>query len=133
MGTLKQFIKENFVLVIGLTLPLMLIVLFFASIVIPKAMSTPPQYEMLFSLPQFNHQDQDLRIIDFVVKDGILKARISNDRQQNPSWAKLMSYDGKTDSVKEITFDTELLEEVVLDTKITDGACFILTLPLENS
>jgi len=34
---MKNWIKENLVLVVGLTLPLLLIVLFFVATVIPKA------------------------------------------------------------------------------------------------
>ena len=46
---MKKFVKENLVLVVGLTLPLMLVLLFFVATLIPKAMGTPPQYEMLFT------------------------------------------------------------------------------------
>ena len=41
---LKNFIKENFVLVVGLALPVLLVVLFFVASVLPKSMAVPPQY-----------------------------------------------------------------------------------------
>ena len=55
---MKNFIKENLVLVIGLALPVLLVVLFFVATVIPKAYNTPPQYEVLFSVVNYNYQNR---------------------------------------------------------------------------
>lgn len=120
MSTLKNFIKENFVLVIGMTLPVMLIVLFFVASVIPKSMGTPPQYEMLFSISRFDYQNRLPNNVDFVVKDGVLKVRITkNDiKDNNLKFKKLMAYDGKTDSVKEISFDISKIGDVADGTEI---------------
>lgn len=46
---MKKFIKENFVLVLGLTLPLLLVLLFFVVIVLPKLFVMPPQHEMAYT------------------------------------------------------------------------------------
>ena len=109
MNTFKNFIKENLVLVIGMTLPVLLIVVFFAASVLPKMMGTPPQYDMLFSTSRYDHQTAQPFNIEFVVKDGVLKARvIKNDKaQQNYNRRQLMVYNGRTDSIKEIDFDTK--------------------------
>lgn len=103
----KDFFKENVVLVIGLTLPLILILIFFVATVLPKSMVSPPQYEMLFSTSQYNSQTPSPYLIGFVVKEGVLKARISKADTKNINYTsrRLMAYDGKTGSVREIAYD----------------------------
>ena len=120
MNALKNVIKENFVLIIGLTLPVMLVVLFFVASVVPKYMSAPPQYEMLFSTSRYDHQNPPLYNVNFVVRDGVLKARVSkiDPKINNFNAKKLMTYDGKTESVKEIFFDTVKIGDVADGTEI---------------
>ena len=65
---MKNWIKENLVMVIGLALPVLLIVVFFVATVIPKMASTPPQYEVLFSVQDYGNQNKPDYIVDFKVK-----------------------------------------------------------------
>lgn len=104
---MKNFVKENLVLVIGLTLPVLLIVLFFVAAVIPKSMSTPPQYEMLFTTIRYDYQNASDYQFDFSVSNHqlMVKARKNDDKNRNYNVKKLMAYDGKTETVREITFD----------------------------
>lgn len=105
---MKNFIKENLVLVVGLTLPLLLILLFFVATVIPKAFGTPPQYEMLFTTTRYDYHDPPEYSLYFVVKDQklIVKARKNNNKDQRGYNSKLlMAYDGKTETVREINVD----------------------------
>ncbi|OIQ97543.1 hypothetical protein GALL_204270 [mine drainage metagenome] len=104
---MKKFIKENLVLAIGLTLPLLLIVLFFVATVIPKSMATPPQYEMLFTTVHYDYQNASDYQFDFSVKDHqlMVKANKSDEKNRNYNAKKLMAYDGKTETVREISFD----------------------------
>ncbi|NOS95053.1 MAG: hypothetical protein HOP26_01355, partial [Methylotenera sp.] len=73
---MKNFIKENLVLVIGLTLPLLLIVLFFVATVIPKVMGTPPQYEMLFTTNHYDYQNPADYLLEFAVKNQQLTIKV---------------------------------------------------------
>lgn len=66
--TIKNFVKENLVLLIGLILPLLLIVLFFVATVIPKSMATPPQYEMLFTVVKYDYQNASDFLLNYSVK-----------------------------------------------------------------
>ncbi len=104
---MKKFIKENLVLVIGLTLPLLLILLFFVAAVIPKSMSTPPQHEMLFSTTKYEYENSPEYLLDFVVKDAhlVVKVNKNDDKAKNHNSKKLMAYDGKTETVREIVLD----------------------------
>ncbi len=120
---MKKFIKENLVLAIGLTLPLLLIVLFFVATVIPKSMATPPQYEMLFTTVHYDYQNAADYQFDFSVKNHqlMVKAKKSDEKNRNFNAKRLMAYDGKTETVREISFDTAkagaaaVNGEVVLD------------------
>ena len=110
---MKNFIKENLVLVIGLALPVLLIVLFFVATVIPKSMGTPPQYEMLFTTTKYDYQNKPKYVIDFNVKNQQLMANSKKNDEKNYNNATkiLMAYDGKTETVREIKIDASKLTE----------------------
>jgi len=128
---MKNFIKENLVLVIGLTLPLLLILLFFVATVIPKSMGTPPQYEMLFTTMNYDYQIKPDYLLDFSVKDKhlMVKAKKNNGKNNNYNAKKLMAYDAKTESAREIAIDTskftngsEVILEETKDMTIDNGS-----------
>lgn len=110
---IKRFIKENLVLVIGLSLPLLLIVLFFVATVIPKSMATPPQYEMLFTVTKYDYQNAPDYLLSYAVKDKhlILKAKKNEEKPKNSNINTLLAYDAKTETVREINIDTSKLTE----------------------
>ncbi len=105
---MKNFVKENLVLVVGLTLPLLLILLFFVASVIPKVFSAPPQYEMLFTTSRYDYQSPHDYRLDFLVKNQklIVKVRkIDTKERMSYDTKLLMAYDGKTETVREINVD----------------------------
>ena len=110
---MKNFIKENLVLVIGLALPVLLIALFFVATVIPKSMGKPPQYEMLFTTTKYDYQNKPEYVIDFNVKNQQLMANSKKNDEKNYNNATkiLMAYDGKTETVREIRIDASKLTE----------------------
>ena len=116
---MKNFIKENFVLVIGLALPVLLIVLFFVATVIPKAYNTPPQYEVLFSVVNYNYQNRPDFDMSFSVKNKQLMVKPKKiEGKDNYNHIKnLMAYDAKTETLREIAID---------DSKFSDGAEMVL-------
>jgi hypothetical protein len=115
---LKNFIKENFVLVVGLTLPVLLVVLFFVASVLPKSMAMPPQYEMLFTVSDY--QPQQPYGVDFFIKDSAITARITKSTiaGQNFPRKKVMVFDGKTQNVRELSYDTSKIGDVPNGTEI---------------
>ncbi|WP_036302588.1 hypothetical protein [Methylotenera sp. L2L1] len=104
---MKNFVKENLVLIVGLTFPLLLILIFFASTVIPKLMSPPPQYEMLFTTKQYDYQNKTDYLINFSVKNQKLMVKVNKNENKDRSYdlTRLMAYDAKADTVREITVD----------------------------
>lgn len=115
---MKNFVKDNLVLVVGLTLPLLLILLFFVATVIPKALGTPPQYEMLFTTTRYDYQNPPDYDLIFSVKNQnvVVKMRKVGQQQRMGHYTKLlMAYDGRTETVREINLDMTQFS------KITDG------------
>lgn len=106
-----KFLKENIVLVMGLTLPVILILLFFVAAVVPKWLAPPPQYPVLFTSSRYDYETRPPFQTDFFVSDGVLKVRVAkaNDKNQTYQARKLMLYDGKNDSVREIAYDSPKL------------------------
>ena len=143
---MKNWLKENLVLAIGLTLPLLLIVLFFLATVLPKSMSTPPQYEMLFTVNKYDYQNKPDYSFDFKVKNQqllVIPKKI-DDKNNCCNSAKLMAYDGKTETVREIAVDSSkfadgaeiLLEEtktMTIDTNTTSADGYVLDASNYNS
>ncbi len=117
---MKNFIKENLVLVVGLTLPILLILLFFVATVIPKSMGVPPQYEMLFTTVKYEYQNQPDYVLDFMVKNKqlMVKAKKNNEKDRNYNSKKLMAYDGKTETVREISLDVAKIGEAAINSEI---------------
>ncbi len=122
---LKKFIKENPVLIVGLTLPVLLIAIFFVAVVLPKSMAVPPQYEMLFTTTHYNYRNPPLYNVDFFVKGKMLNARVSknvrepvHNNYQNYNWTKLMAYNGEKQSVREISYDISGLSNVADGTEM---------------
>ncbi len=115
---MKNFVKENLVLVVGLTLPLLLILLFFVATVIPKALGTPPQYEMLFTTTRYDYQNPPEHYLDFSVKNQklMIKVRKADDKNRMAYHTKLlMVYDGRAETLSEIHID------MAQAAKIADG------------
>ena len=113
--SLKTMIKQNLVLVVGLTLPLLLILLFFIASVLPKSMGTPPQYELLFTTTKYETQPPDY-VFDLSVKDRqlMVKARKNDQKERVYQSVRLMAYDGRSETVREIPLDTAKLAQQAL-------------------
>ncbi|HSH72879.1 MAG TPA: hypothetical protein VK974_07465 [Methylophilaceae bacterium] len=105
--SIKALLKQNLALVVGLTFPILLIIIFLLATVIPKALGNPPQYELLFISSRFDFQNTDEYDVDFSIKSNQLKAKAMQNHDQNIGHTvkKLIVYDGKTEAVKEINID----------------------------
>jgi hypothetical protein len=117
---MKNWLKENLVLVIGLALPVLLIALFFVATVLPKSFGTPPQYELLFTTTKYDYQNKPEYVLDFNVKNKqlMVKAKKYDEKTYNNATRLLMVYDAKTEAVREIAIDASKMSdgvEVVLE------------------
>ena len=100
-------IRKNLSLVVGVSLPLLLVILFWAATVIPRMRVAPPQYDLLIS-SSFN---PDRRLIngtlDFEVTGGRLIVRFNKNVDENYSIQapRLYLFSASTQSLREINFD----------------------------
>lgn len=107
----KNFIKDNFVLIVGLALPVLLMFGFMLAANMPQALSDPPKYDLVFSITEYPSYSGTIPIgVKLYVKDGVLKAQYTKNAPQ-PSgysgsnvWKKLYLYDAQTKTVKELPF-----------------------------
>ncbi len=106
----KNFIKENFVLIVGLTLPVLLMVAFMLASALPQTVANPPKYDLVFALTDYPGGSGGIPVtVNLVVKDGVLKAQYekvetATHTYPNTSWKKLYLYDHNTRKVKELAF-----------------------------
>lgn len=127
----KNFFKDNFVLIVGLTLPVLLMIGFMVASTLPRVVSDPPQYDLVFAVHDYTQVSGGIPVsVLLVVKDGTLKAQYTqvkstNGNYYNNYWKKLYIYEAKTQKVRELPFgfpdDMEKIEgkkeEVVEATK----------------
>ncbi|TAL39406.1 MAG: hypothetical protein EPN97_02670 [Alphaproteobacteria bacterium] len=102
----KDFFKDNFVLIVGLALPVVLMVGFMLAQSMPAAMTDPPQYDLIFSAQDYQSKNLPVNVL-LVVKDGTLKAqytKVANPQYPSTMWYKLYRYDAKTQQVSELPF-----------------------------
>ena len=106
----KNFFKENFVLIVGLSLPVLLIVGFMVASSLPQVLSDPPKYDLVFSTTDYPPNANNIPIsVRLVVKDGVLTAQyartpVAPGNFPYNSWKKLYIYEAKTQKVRQLTF-----------------------------
>ena len=106
----KSFFKENFVLLVGLALPVLLIVGFMLASSLPQVLSDPPKYDFVFSTTDYPPNANSIPVsVRLVVKDGVLKAQyartgVTPGNYPYNSWKKLYIYEAKPQKVRQLTF-----------------------------
>ena len=119
---LKDFIKNNFVLIIGLALPVLLMFGFMVASSLPDVISDPPKYDLIFTVPENSSGNNNFPIaLKLTVnKDGVLMAQYTRSRKENYSynpWKKLYIYEAKTQKVRELPFPYPADMDKILETK----------------
>jgi hypothetical protein len=106
----RRFFKENFVLIVGLTLPMLLIAGFLLASRIPQALANPPQYDFVFSTTEYPPNANNIPVsVRLVVKDGVLNAQyvrtiVPPGTYPYNVWKKLYVYEAKSQKVRQLTF-----------------------------
>jgi hypothetical protein len=123
----KNLFKDNFVLIVGLALPVLLMIGFMVASSLP-ALGDPPKYNLVFSVSDYRNNQPIPVSVNLVVKDGVLVAQYSKLKDSNNYgyyWRKLYLFDAKTQRVRELEFGlpqnidqiTGINEEAVAATK----------------
>jgi hypothetical protein len=107
----SKFLKDNFVLVVGLTLPILLMIGFIVFSTLPRSLSNPPQHDLIFAVQDYSVAGNALPInVMLVVKDGVLKANYTRVAQAptggsyGTGWKKLYRYQAAPQTVRELPF-----------------------------
>jgi hypothetical protein len=106
----RNFFKDNFVLVVGLALPVVLIIGFLIASNVPQVLSDPPQYDLVFSTTDYPPNANNIPVsVRLVVKDGVLKAQYARTAVAPGSypyntWKKLYIYEANRQKVRQLTF-----------------------------
>jgi hypothetical protein len=124
---LTKFLKDNFVLVVGLTLPILLMIGFIVFSTLPRSLSNPPQHDLIFATPDYSEGNANRPFsVMLVVRDGLLKAQYTrvlpapNGGYYNSGWKKLYRYQAGPQTVRELPFgipqDIASIEQMREDT-----------------
>lgn len=123
----KNFFKDNFVLIVGLALPVLLMIGFMVVSSLPPS-GEAPKYDLVFSTYDYRNGTGLPITVNLVVKDGVLKAQYTQVKDKpsyNNQWNKIYLFDAETQKVRELSFGlpadadkiTGMREEVVEATK----------------
>lgn len=99
----KNFIKDNFVLIVGLALPVLLMFGFMLAANVPQVISDPPKYGLVFAITEYPNYSGGMPVgVKLYVKDGVLKAQYTKTPAGSYSntWKKLYLYDAAERKVK---------------------------------
>ena len=99
-----KFIKENAVLITGVTLPLVVVVFFLAAIYIPRLLVDPPQYDFLFTSSHYDYQNAPPIKLHISITEGQLRANLYKTNNQN-AILKLFLFEHESQSVRELPIE----------------------------
>ncbi len=92
--------KDNLVIVIGISLPLLVILLFLLATTTPKFLVAPPQYDFLFTSFVSAYPNVPPARVNIDVYQGQVRARIY--RNQGAQVTRLFLFDHNTSNIREI-------------------------------
>ncbi|HQR50360.1 MAG TPA: hypothetical protein PKW44_01835 [Methylophilaceae bacterium] len=116
----KDFVKNNFVLIVGLALPVLLMFGFMIAGSLPNIVTDPPKYDLVFAVADVGSNNLPIALKLTVDKDGTLKAQYTPNRKEGHlynAWKKLYIYQAKTQKVRELPFPYPADMEKIVDVK----------------
>lgn len=110
---MKRFVKENPTLVVGITLPILLVILFYLAAVLPKMLVSSPQTDLLYLTTAYPHDG-----ITTEIKDGTLRIWINPQvRKGTLPMPKLFRFNAKTLTSTEIPISLSTAPGIVVASK----------------
>ena len=111
---MNKFIHENYALVVGISLPLALMLIFFVAGRTAKVTVPDPQYDVVYLTDYYEHANQpfDVRVVD-----GKLVIDVKPDRKDDYNIPNLYIFDHKTMTSRRLDIDFKN----VIDGKIADS------------
>lgn len=95
---MKRVVKENLILIIGISLPIFLVILFYLAAVLPKILVKSPKIDLLYLTTAYPHDG-----ITAEIKEGTLKIWITPEvRKGSLPMPRLFRFSAKTMTSTEI-------------------------------
>jgi hypothetical protein len=126
MASKSSFFKDNFVLIVGLTLPVLLMLGFMLASSLPNINADPPQHDFVFAVPAGGDKIP-ISLQLTVGKDSILRAQYTRNATRAGysynSWKKLYVFEARTQKVRELPLPyPDNMEEIkTVRTEIVDA------------
>ena len=111
---MKQFFKENFVLAMGIALPLVLIVLFYIAGQVSRQAVADPQYDALFAVDYHDNASGNPYSIAVDNDKLVIKYRPASDQDRHYAKPRLFRFDHETQQAKLIDIDFDAAEDGVV-------------------
>lgn len=130
---MRQWIRQNLVLVSGILLPLLLIAGFFVLGKVPATLAEPPKFDFVLVAYRYDYQHPDDYYLTFEVRDGHLQGRVVPTDEQRvrtgPQSARIFRYDAEANAFEEVVYDLpEEVEDLEQSVPLSLGDLETLTL-----
>ncbi|MEZ0262725.1 MAG: hypothetical protein ACAH80_17095 [Alphaproteobacteria bacterium] len=102
----KNFFKDNFVLIVGLALPVLLMIGFMVASSLPQS-GEPPKYDLVFYTNDYRNNNASPVSVNLTVKNGQLVAQYNKLKGENnygTYWPTIYMFDAKTQRVRKLDF-----------------------------
>ena len=101
-----SFIKQNFSMVVGVALPVLLVLFFWLATIVPKMWVEAPQHNLIFTSDHYDYNAQLHGTVRFDVKEGKLRAFFHEVGNQGYRQVpRLFYFNVTTESTREIVLD----------------------------
>lgn len=102
----NNFLKENVALVIGVSLPVVLVALFWLATFIPRMTVPAPQFDLIFAVDNYDYNPTVNGVVKFDIIEGKLRAIFQVDNHQRASnIPRLYYFDVSSGSSRELVLD----------------------------
>ncbi len=99
-------LKNNIALIAGISLPVLLVIVFWIATAIPRMTVADPQYDMIYSADYYDHNGPFKGTISLEVRDGGLRATYhSTDSQSLRSTPRIYYFDVSSGSTHELSLN----------------------------
>ncbi len=123
MAAAKSFIRDNLVLIVGLTLPVLMMVGFLAASTMSRRLADPPKYDLVFAVSDYTMRPAAPVGVRLVVDGDLLRAQYTTLPEQpggaaSREWKKLFVYDATSRTVRELPFEVPLDAGAIQGTRV---------------
>ncbi len=121
----QEFFKKNFVLVIGITLPVIMMIAFMVIAENTRRNIVAPEYDFLFTGRSYSDGSRDSYAQYFSIKKGQLQVKITKKDQRHFNPLRLYHYEATSKTIREVKFDLPA-DIKIADMKKDETATFTL-------